>query len=82
MKALQLENESERRPYTGVQIFTQVFGIKLGYVCGLGNSVGPIGSSSSMSHVDLTWKLEEIRLEIEKMRARRMVYNEVAFRQT
>ncbi|KAB1215928.1 hypothetical protein CJ030_MR4G028702 [Morella rubra] len=57
-----------------VEIFTEVLGTKAGYVRGLGRSVRSIGSSSSVSSVDLSQRLEEARLEIEEMRARQLEY--------
>ncbi|KAB1223152.1 hypothetical protein CJ030_MR2G016453 [Morella rubra] len=47
MEALQLQHESEGKPYTEVEIFAEVLGTKAGYVRGLGCSVRSIGSSSS-----------------------------------
>ncbi|KAB1224260.1 hypothetical protein CJ030_MR2G019261 [Morella rubra] len=41
---------------------------------GLDHSVRSVGSSSSVSFVDLSWKLEEARLQIEEMRARQLEY--------
>ncbi|KAB1225797.1 hypothetical protein CJ030_MR1G026809 [Morella rubra] len=73
-RALQLQHESEGKSYTEVEIFAEVLGTKAGYVRGLGRSVRSIGSSSSVSSVDLSQRLEEARLEIEKMRARQMEY--------
>ncbi|KAB1211816.1 hypothetical protein CJ030_MR5G010056 [Morella rubra] len=55
-------------------IFAEVLGTKAGYVRGLGCSVRSVGSSSSVSSVDLSRKLEEARLQIEEMRARQLEY--------
>ncbi|KAB1222676.1 hypothetical protein CJ030_MR2G007433 [Morella rubra] len=60
-----------------VEIFAEVMGIKAGYVRGLSRSIWSIGSLSSLSFVDLSRRLEEARLEIEKMRARQMEYKEL-----
>ncbi|KAB1207397.1 hypothetical protein CJ030_MR7G017420 [Morella rubra] len=57
-----------------VEIFAEVLGTKAGYVRGLGRSVRSVGSSSSVSSVDLSRKLEEARLQIEEMRARQLEY--------
>ncbi|KAB1213380.1 hypothetical protein CJ030_MR5G003550 [Morella rubra] len=74
MEALQLQYESEGKSYTEVEIFAEVLGTKAGYVRGLGRSVRFVGSSSSVSSVDLSRKLEEARLQIEEMRARQLEY--------
>ncbi|KAB1220200.1 hypothetical protein CJ030_MR3G017024 [Morella rubra] len=71
---LQLQYESEGKSYTEVEIFAEVLGTKAGYVRGLGRSVRSVGSSSSVSSVDLSRKLEEARLQIEEMRARQLEY--------
>ncbi|KAB1212429.1 hypothetical protein CJ030_MR5G023971 [Morella rubra] len=73
-EALQLQYESEGKSYTEVEIFAEVLGTKAGYVRGLGRSVRSVGSSSSVSSVDLSRKLEEARLQIEEMRARQLEY--------
>ncbi|KAB1202339.1 hypothetical protein CJ030_MR8G010737 [Morella rubra] len=67
-------HESEGKSYTEVEIFAEVLGTKAGYVRGLGRSVRSVGSSSSTASVDLSRRLEEVRLEIEEMRARQMEY--------
>ncbi|KAB1218831.1 hypothetical protein CJ030_MR3G007330 [Morella rubra] len=54
--------------------FAEVLGTKAGYVRGLGRSVRSVGSSSSVSSVDLSRRLEEARLQIEEMRARQLEY--------
>ncbi|KAB1219942.1 hypothetical protein CJ030_MR3G022835 [Morella rubra] len=74
MEALQLQHESEGKSYTEVEIFAEVLGTKAGYVQGLGRSVRSVGSSSSVSSVDLSRRLEEARLQIEEMRARQLEY--------
>ncbi|KAB1212955.1 hypothetical protein CJ030_MR5G001877 [Morella rubra] len=74
MEALQLQYESEGKSYTEVEIFAEVLGMKAGYVQGLGHSVRSVGSSSSVSSVDLSRRLEEARLQIEEMRARQLEY--------
>ncbi|KAB1216038.1 hypothetical protein CJ030_MR4G022481 [Morella rubra] len=56
------------------RFFAEVLGTKAGYVRGLGCSVRSVGSSSSVSFVDLSRKLEEARLQIEEMRARQLEY--------
>ncbi|KAB1200996.1 hypothetical protein CJ030_MR0G005320 [Morella rubra] len=66
--------ESKGKSYTEVEIFAEVLGTKAGYVRGLGRSVLSVGSSSSVSSVDLSRRLEEARLEIEEMRARQLEY--------
>ncbi|KAB1203282.1 hypothetical protein CJ030_MR8G019420 [Morella rubra] len=71
MEALQLQHESEGRSFTEVEIFTEVLGTKVGFVRGLGHSVRKVGLSSSVSSIDLARRLEEARMEIEEMRARR-----------
>ena len=63
-----MQHESEGKSYTEVEIFAMVLGTKAGYVRGLGRSVRSVGSSSSAASVDLSWRLEEARLEIEEMR--------------
>ncbi|KAB1228176.1 hypothetical protein CJ030_MR5G027066 [Morella rubra] len=68
MEALQLQHELEGKPYTEVEIFVEVLGTKAGYVRGLDCSVRSVGSSSSVSSVDLSRRLEKARLEIEEMR--------------
>ncbi|KAB1212418.1 hypothetical protein CJ030_MR5G023960 [Morella rubra] len=40
--------------HTQSEIFAEVFGMKVGYVRGLGRSVRSVGSSSSVSSVDLS----------------------------
>ncbi|KAB1220265.1 hypothetical protein CJ030_MR3G003075 [Morella rubra] len=77
MEALQLQHNSKGKPYTEVEIFAAVLGTKAGYVCGLGRLVRFVGSSSLVSFVDLSRRLEEARLEIEEMRARQMEYEEL-----
>ncbi|KAB1219512.1 hypothetical protein CJ030_MR3G012308 [Morella rubra] len=67
-RAKALLHESEGKSYTEVEIFAEVLGTKAGYVRGLGRSVRSVGSSSSAASVDLSWRLEEARLEIEEMR--------------
>ncbi|KAB1220036.1 hypothetical protein CJ030_MR3G001925 [Morella rubra] len=74
MEALQLQHESEGKSYAEVEIFAEVLGKKAGYVCGLGHSIWSVGSSSSVSSVDLSRRLEEARLQIEEMRARQLEY--------
>ncbi|KAB1200728.1 hypothetical protein CJ030_MR0G006504 [Morella rubra] len=74
MEALQLQHESEGKSYTKVEIFLEVLGTKVGYMQGLGRSVWLVGSSSLVSSVDLSWWLEEARLQIEEMRARQLEY--------
>ncbi|KAB1223143.1 hypothetical protein CJ030_MR2G016444 [Morella rubra] len=63
MEALQLQHEVEGKPYIEVNIFTEVLGMKGVYV--------------RVSSVDLSWRLEETKLEIEEMRARQMEYEEL-----
>lgn len=50
-------------------------------MCGLVHLVRLVGSSSSESFVNLTWRLEEARLEKEETRARQKEYDELAFKQ-
>ncbi|KAB1226838.1 hypothetical protein CJ030_MR1G012142 [Morella rubra] len=69
MEAFQLQLESEGNPYTEVEIFTEVLGMKAGYMRGLVRLVRSVGSSSSISSVDFFRRLEEARLEIEEMRS-------------
>ncbi|KAB1200852.1 hypothetical protein CJ030_MR0G006136 [Morella rubra] len=57
-EALQLQHESEGKSYTEVEIFAEVLGTKAGYVRGLGRSIQSVGSSSSVSSVDLSRRLE------------------------
>ncbi|KAB1210366.1 hypothetical protein CJ030_MR6G013858 [Morella rubra] len=57
-----------------VEIFAEVLGTKAGYMRGLGRSVRSVGSSSSVSSVDLSRRLEEARLQIEETRARQLEY--------
>ncbi|KAB1219710.1 hypothetical protein CJ030_MR3G019163 [Morella rubra] len=59
MEVLQLQYESEGKPYTVVEIFAQVLRTKVGYVKGLGGSV---------LSVDLSQRLEVARLEEMKAR--------------
>ncbi|KAB1213197.1 hypothetical protein CJ030_MR5G024783 [Morella rubra] len=66
MEALQLQRESEGRSFTEVEIFTEVLGTKAGYVCGLGRSVRQVGSSSSVSSIDLARRLEVARMELDR----------------
>ncbi|KAB1200046.1 hypothetical protein CJ030_MR0G008574 [Morella rubra] len=63
IEALQLQYESEGKPCTKVEIFAKVFGRKVGYLSGLGHSVQSVGSSSSVSSVDLArdWKRSDYR---------------------
>ncbi|KAB1205050.1 hypothetical protein CJ030_MR7G016694 [Morella rubra] len=82
MKALQLQYESEGKSYTEVEIFAEVLGTKAGYVRGLGRSVRSVGSSSSVSSVDLSRKLEDARLQIEEMRARQLEYETLLVKQS
>ncbi|KAB1220353.1 hypothetical protein CJ030_MR3G009813 [Morella rubra] len=65
--ALQLQYESEGKSYTEVEIFVEVLGTKAGYVRGLGCSVRSVGSSSSVSSVDLSrsWRRPDYRLRDE-----------------
>ncbi|KAB1203293.1 hypothetical protein CJ030_MR8G003106 [Morella rubra] len=74
MEALQLQHELEGKSYTEMEIFAEVLGTKAGYVRGLGCSVRSVGSSLSASSVDLSWRLEEARLQIKEMRARQLEY--------
>ncbi|KAB1217444.1 hypothetical protein CJ030_MR4G018359 [Morella rubra] len=74
MEALQLQHESEGRSFTEVEIFTDVLGMKAGYV-------RQVGSSSLMTSVDLARRLEEARMKIEEMMARQKEYNKVVLKQ-
>ena len=69
-----MQSELEGKSYTEVEIFAEVLGTKAGYVRGLSRSVRSVGSSSSVSSVDLSRMLEEARLQIEEMRARQLEY--------
>ncbi|KAB1227465.1 hypothetical protein CJ030_MR1G023799 [Morella rubra] len=82
MRALQLQNESEGKSYTEVEIFAEVLGTKTSYVRGLGRSVRSVGSSSSVSFVDLSRKLDEARLQIEEIRARQLEYEAFLVKQS
>ncbi|KAB1202468.1 hypothetical protein CJ030_MR8G019540 [Morella rubra] len=69
---------SQRESHTQKWRFSlEVLGTKVGYVRGLGLSVCSVGSSSSVSSVDLSKRLEEARLKIEEMRARQIEYEEL-----
>ncbi|KAB1203662.1 hypothetical protein CJ030_MR8G002772 [Morella rubra] len=70
MEVLQLQYESKGKPYTEVKIFARVLRTKVDYVRDLGCSIQSIRSSSSVSSVDLSRRLEETRLKIEEMKAR------------
>ena len=72
-----MQYQSEGKPYTKVEIFAELLGTKAGYVCSLGRSVRSVGSSSSVSSIDLSQRMKEARLEIEEMRARQMKYEEL-----
>ncbi|KAB1219836.1 hypothetical protein CJ030_MR3G009478 [Morella rubra] len=65
MEVLQLQYKSEGKSYTEVEIFAEVLGTKAGYVRGLGHSVRSVGSSSSVSSVDLSrsWRRPDYRLK-------------------
>ncbi|KAB1206521.1 hypothetical protein CJ030_MR7G000023 [Morella rubra] len=77
MEALQLEHESKGKSFTEVQTFIDILGTKAGYVRGLDRLVWHVGASSSVLSVDLVWRLEEARVEIEEMKARQMEYEKL-----
>ncbi|KAB1205911.1 hypothetical protein CJ030_MR7G027904 [Morella rubra] len=62
---------SQRKSHIQVEIFPEVLETKAGYVRGLGHSVRFVKSSSLVSFIDLSRRLEEAKLQIEEMRAQK-----------
>ncbi|KAB1220791.1 hypothetical protein CJ030_MR3G027893 [Morella rubra] len=73
-------NMSEGKPYPEMEIFTEILETKAGYLHGLGLSVRLVGSSSLIFSIDLSRRLEEVRLEMEEIKVRQKEYDKLLVR--
>ncbi|KAB1209537.1 hypothetical protein CJ030_MR6G018874 [Morella rubra] len=64
-----------------LEALREVLRTKAGYVHDLSSSMWQVGLSSSVSSIDIAWRLEEVRVEIEEMKARHREYDDVVVRQ-